>query len=213
MESQTPPPSSSNASEATKAIDSVDSGARFAKALALAERAHAGQFRKGTPLPYIEHPKGVAERVGAYGGSEDQVIAALLHDVLEGGGEPFRAEIAEFGPVVLRMVLDCSDTVPAAGGTKPPWKARKEAYLAHLVLVEEDSLLVAACDKLFNLHAILDDHKAIGGEVFDRFTASRAEVLWYYRELGRVFALRRPAPAVEYFEVLEELNARVAASA
>ena len=73
---------------------------KFDTALSLALEAHAGQIRKGTenalglPLPYITHPVAVATLVQRYGGNEDQVIAALLHDVLEDGGpqwaEPIR---------------------------------------------------------------------------------------------------------------------------
>ena len=38
-------------------------------------------------------------------------------------------------PPVLAIVLDCTDTLPSeAESTKGPWRERKEAYLAHLVL-------------------------------------------------------------------------------
>lgn len=56
---------------------------RFNRALQLAIEAHAGQVRKGTEnavglaLPYITHPVAVATLVQRYGGTEDQVIAAL----------------------------------------------------------------------------------------------------------------------------------------
>ena len=59
---------------------------RFTEALSLAARAHEGQSRKGTPIPYITHPVAVAGLVAQFGGDEDQQIAALLHDVLEDGG-------------------------------------------------------------------------------------------------------------------------------
>ncbi len=67
---------------------------KFDTALSLALEAHAGQIRKGTenalglPLPYITHPVAVATLVQRYGGNEDQVIAALLHDVLEDVSAP-----------------------------------------------------------------------------------------------------------------------------
>jgi (p)ppGpp synthase/HD superfamily hydrolase len=64
---------------------------RFSQALAVAIEAHDGQQRKGTTIPYISHPIGVASIALEYGANEDQAIAALLHDVLE-EAEPYRAE-------------------------------------------------------------------------------------------------------------------------
>ena len=46
----------------------------------IAIKAHAGQFRRGGVIPYIEHPKAVAKRV--LGDPEAQVVA-WLHDVIE----------------------------------------------------------------------------------------------------------------------------------
>lgn len=65
------------------------------------------------------------------GGTEDEAIAALLHGAAEDqGGEPMLDEIeAEFGPDVSEIVIECSDTFEYP---KPPWRQRKETYLAHL---------------------------------------------------------------------------------
>ena len=49
----------------------------------LAEQLHAGQTRKYTGRPYIEHPARVAGRIARRGLSEPFVCAAWLHDVLE----------------------------------------------------------------------------------------------------------------------------------
>ncbi len=46
----------------------------------IATEAHRGQFRRGGVVPYIEHPKTVASRVGE---DLDAQIVAWLHDVLE----------------------------------------------------------------------------------------------------------------------------------
>lgn len=169
---------------------------RFTEALALAARAHEGQARKGTAIPYIVHPVGVAALVAGHGGDEDQQIAALLHDVLEDGGPDFEPAIARFGPRVLGIVQGCTDGVPDAGGVKPAWQARKSAYLAHLADADADTLLVSGCDKLYNARAIVDDLQAIGPAVFDRFTAGKAGTLWYYGRLSDIFA-RRGVPVAD----------------
>ncbi|WP_310564205.1 HD domain-containing protein [Hydrogenophaga sp.] len=161
---------------------------RFTRALALAARAHEGQVRKGTPIPYITHPVAVAGLVAQYGGDEDQQIAALLHDVLEDGGPQFAKEIeTEFGLRVLSIVEGCTDGTPDAAGEKAPWADRKKAYLEHLASAGEDVWMVSGCDKLSNARAILDDLVAIGPGVFERFTAKRDGTLWYYQSLSKVF--------------------------
>jgi (p)ppGpp synthase/HD superfamily hydrolase len=110
-------------------------GKRFDEAFELASGLHREQVRKGTDVPYVSHLLGVASLVLEDGGDEDEAIAGLLHDAVEDGGgrEVLETIRARFGDDVAGTVLGCSDTdeVP-----KPPWRARKERYIAHL---EEES--------------------------------------------------------------------------
>ena len=46
----------------------------------IATEAHAGQFRRGGVIPYIEHPRAVVSRVG---NDIEAVVVAWLHDVIE----------------------------------------------------------------------------------------------------------------------------------
>jgi (p)ppGpp synthase/HD superfamily hydrolase len=168
---------------------------RYTRALWLAAEAHEGQFRKGTPIPYITHPVAVAGLIAKYGGDQDQQIAGLLHDVLEDAGPEYEPLVAGFGPRVLAIVKACTDGLPDEHGQKAPWKQRKMAYLEYLSEETDDALLVSACDKLHNLEAILLDLTEIGPQVFDRFSAEKAQVLWYYSSLIDVFEERRVSPA------------------
>ncbi len=176
---------------------------RFNRALQLAIEAHAGQVRKGTEnaaglaLPYITHPVAVAALVQRYGGTEDQVIAALLHDALEDGGPQWARPIHEaFGAEVLALVEFCTDGLPDETGRKPPWRERKEAYVAHLREAEGPGVLVSACDKLANLQAILLDLTEVGDAVWERLTGGKDGTLWYYGALVEAFAGRVP-PVLE----------------
>lgn len=178
---------------------------RYTEALILAARAHEGQTRKGTNIPYIVHPVGVAGLVARHGGDEDLQIAALLHDVLEDGGPQFEPAIALFGPRVLDAVRSCTDGVPDANGQKPVWRTRKEQYLAHLLEASDDALLVSGCDKLYNAGAIVDDLKQIGPVVFERFTAGRDGTLWYYQAMVELFARRGAAVAEALGHVVREM--------
>ena len=174
---------------------------RIANALSLAVKAHDGQKRKGTNIPYVAHPMGVAAIALDYGATEDQAIAALLHDVLEDGGAHFAPVIRErFGEAVLAIVEGCTDGVPDAQGKKADWKDRKLQYLDHLETASAEILLVSGADKLHNARAIVSDLQSIGSAVFDRFTAKRDGTLWYYRQLAGIFS-RRSAPMAKQLDV------------
>ncbi|MDD2704958.1 MAG: hypothetical protein PHU07_06450 [Acidocella sp.] len=87
------------------------------------------------------------------------------------------------------IVRGCTD---AATLPKPPWRARKEAYIAHLEGAGPDIWLVSCADKLYNARAIVTDLRALGEEMFSRFTGGKEGTLWYYQNLATVFARIMP---------------------
>src|SRR5918997_754723 len=60
---------------------------RFEDALQFAFQRHRFHFRKGSRVPYFSHLMSVCALVLEHGGSEDQAIAALLHDAVEDAAE------------------------------------------------------------------------------------------------------------------------------
>jgi (p)ppGpp synthase/HD superfamily hydrolase len=163
---------------------------RFDDALTLVSDLHRDQTRKGTGVPYITHLMGVAAIVGDVGGSEDQVIAALLHDTIEDQVEhhpDIKATIGErFGADVLKIVLACSDAVVHP---KPPWKARKMSYIQHLVEANDSdpALLVSLADKTYNGLTLLRDARIHGAPLWSRFKATPAQTQWYYTAIADAF--------------------------
>jgi (p)ppGpp synthase/HD superfamily hydrolase len=158
---------------------------RLSSAIAFALDIHAEQTRKGAETPYIGHLLGVASLVLEHGGDEEQAMAGVLHDAIEDQGVHQAEAIRErFGERVLSIVLGCTDadTLP-----KPPWRARKEAYIAHLETASRDVLLVSCADKVHNARAIRTDFGSVGATVFERFKAGRDGTLWYYRTLAASF--------------------------
>jgi (p)ppGpp synthase/HD superfamily hydrolase len=190
-----------------------DFSRRFGAALRFANELHAAQTRKSTTIPYISHLMGVASLVLEHGGSADEAIAALLHDSVEdqaeeypGGATSLRAYIHDaFGPAVLEIVNGCTD---ADSHPKPPWRERKERYVAHLATASASIRLVSCADKLHNARAILSDLRSIGGGVFARFTAGREGTLWYYRQLADTFTALGPSLlAAELDRTVREIEA------
>lgn len=169
-------------------------GSPFEEALVYAAFAHRNQLRKGGSIPYLSHLLGVASLVLDHGGDEAAAAAALLHDCIEDCGiehEPFILEA--FGEAVLGIVQACSDAAVKQDVEKPPWRARKEAYLRHLEGQEHRVLLVSACDKLHNARAILSDLRSCGQSVWLRFNRPEPDQLWYYRSLADAFMAHVPA--------------------
>lgn len=179
----------------------------LSKALEIALDAHKGQVRKSTSIPYISHPLAVASIAMEYGANQDQVIAALLHDAIEDGGESYRDIIRNnFGEYVLSLVEACTDGTPDATGQKAPWTERKTRYLNHLQEVSDDVLLVSGSDKLHNARAILRDLKVLGISVFNRFSTSKEQTIWYYQSLSDIFTKRQQPFAVEIAETVNEIR-------
>ena len=180
---------------------------RFDRALAYASRLHRSQMRKGTGIPYISHLLTVSALVIEQGGSEDQAIGGLLHDAAEDqGGEATLAVIRnDYGEAVAAIVADCTD---AWVEPKPPWRARKEAYLARLPEKPATSLLVSLADKVHNARSILADREEIGDAVWSRFSGGREGSLWYYDALAKIFAEKLPGRlSAELSRIVERLQA------
>jgi GTP pyrophosphokinase len=182
---------------------------RFTDALIFASQLHANQTRKGGGVPYISHLLGVASIALEYGANEDEAIAALLHDAVEDqGGAATCEEIRRrFGDTVTNIVEGCSelDAIP-----KPPWRQRKEAYIAHIPTASASVRLVSAADKLHNARSILKDYRLLKDDLWERFHGGKNGTLWYYRALIDAFHTHESTPLVDELErVVSELEGLV----
>ena len=159
---------------------------RFDQALHYAALVHAGQLRKGTGVPYLAHLLGVASIALEYGAGEEEAIGALLHDAVEDAGGAGRLEDIRqrFGPVVAGIVAGCTDSLAIP---RPPWRPRKERYIAHLPEADASTRLVSAADKLYNTRAILHHYRVHGEAVWQKFAGGREGTLWYYRAVTNAF--------------------------
>lgn len=181
---------------------------KLSNALALAVQAHEGQVRKSTTIPYISHPMAVASIALEFGATENQAIAALLHDAIEDGGNKYANIIkAQFGDHVHDLVQGCTDGTPDHSGQKAPWIERKTSYLKHLQEASDEVLLVSCSDKLHNARAIVADLINDGPSVFERFSSSPEQTLWYYRQLATIFNNRKAPPAKALESAVSQMEA------
>lgn len=176
--------------------------ARFEDALVFSHRLHQKQVRKTSGVPYVAHLLGVASLVIEDGGTEDEAIAALLHDSLEDQGRYYRGgpgalahEIeARFGANVLEMVLalterPSSDPREHSKDRRAAWRAHKENYFHQILSASPSVLRISCADSLHNVRTLVRDYRVMGEELWTRFrTRSAEDQIWAYGEAAEAYA-------------------------
>ena len=100
------------------------------KAKMLAGKAHEGQMRKYSGMPYIVHPIEVATIVQSVDHTDEMIAAALLHDVVE-DTEYTVADISkEVSPKVAALVEGLTDVSKPEDGNRKTRKAMDKDHLA-----------------------------------------------------------------------------------
>ena len=157
---------------------------RYDQALLWAAQLHRGQRRKGKPVPYISHLISVSALVWEDAGSEDQAIAALLHDDIEDAGQDHASIADRFGGMVADIVVACTDTEGpvAEGAPKEPWIVRKTRTIQSLAHKPEAAWLVIAADKAHNARdQVIDASRAPSS--WNRFKAGLDGSAWHLHSL------------------------------
>ena len=150
-----------------------------------AVKAQSGKFRKGTNLPYIIHPLGVAKILIEQECSEEIVIAGILHDTIEDTEITLEDIRKIFGDEVARIVHGASE--PDKDG---PWENRKRHTIEFLKTAPWDIFLVSLADKIDNIRAIREDYDKLGESLWSRFNRPKEKQRWYYQSLVEVFSRR-----------------------
>ena len=100
------------------------------KAKMLAGKAHEGQFRKYSGMPYIVHPIEVATIVQSVDHTDEMIAAALLHDVVEDTDYSFEDIANEVSPKVAELVKGLTDVSNPQDGNRKVRKAIDKDHLA-----------------------------------------------------------------------------------
>lgn len=149
------------------------------------------QKRKGKDIPYITHPLTVGIILSLAGADEDVVVAGLLHDTIE-DSTPEKKVTKEmiterFGQTVADLVISVTEEDRSLG-----WEETKRQALEHIAHFSHGSLLVKSADTLSNVTEILDDHRKIGDEMFNRFHATKAQTVANYLAVTDALLARWP---------------------
>lgn len=134
---------------------------RIEKARVFARQAHdsIGQRRKYSDEPYWKHTERVAARVEFFKGSEEMIIAALNHDVIEdvspeAPGFGLHDILKYFGPIVAKYVIDLTNVFTKASFPAANRKTRHKWEAQRLSLVSDEVKIVKLSDRLDNVLTI-----------------------------------------------------------
>jgi (p)ppGpp synthase/HD superfamily hydrolase len=181
---------------------------RFDEAFRFASDLHRTQTRKSSSTPYIAHLMAVAAIALEYGATEDQAIAALLHDAVEDQGGPrVLAEIrARFGEDVAQIVEGCTDTDQVH---KPSWWPRKQRFVERLASAPYSVRFVVAADKLHNVQSVVVDYRYLHEDLWPRFTGGKGGTLWFYRAVSDTLRLAAQPDEAQLDRLLDEIERNV----
>ena len=120
------------------------------RAYQLAERMHAGQFRK-TGEAYVEHPIAVAAIVLELGLDTTSIVAALLHDVVEDTDVTLEDIEKEFGKETAHLVDGVTKLGKIALSTQEEQQAENLRKMLLAMSQDIRVMLIKLCDRLHNM--------------------------------------------------------------
>jgi hypothetical protein len=123
-----------------------------AEEFATEAHARAGQVRKYTGEPYIEHPRAVVALVRSVPHDEEMLAAAWLHDVVEDTGVRLDTVREHFGAAVAAMVEQLTDVSKPSDGNRA---ARKAIDREHTARAWPKTKTVKLADLIDNSRSIL----------------------------------------------------------
>lgn len=173
------------------------------RAIQFAARAHSGQMRKGTGLPYICHPMEVMMLTARMTNDTEVAAAAALHDTLEDTDTTEEEIRSAFGDRVLSLVQGESENKRPGIPKAESWQIRKEEALKKAAQGSREEKIIMLADKLSNARSTSRSYAKIGDRVFERFNEKRKERhAWYAHGCLEVLKELSDTPQYQEYERL-----------
>jgi len=143
------------------------------RAIEFATQAHAGQARKYTGEPYINHPIEVMQIVNTVTDDPEVLAAAILHDVVEDTPATIMNIRIGFTPRVAELVSDLTDVSKPEDGNRA---VRKELDRQHSAQASPEAQTIKLADLISNSKSIME-HDPRFAKVYMREKSALLEVL------------------------------------
>ena len=153
-------------------LKGLDTNPRIASALEFATTAHAGQLRRYSLEPYIVHPVAVAKLVQSVDHTDDMVVAALLHDVVEDTDNTDADIRSRFGADVLDLVMQLTRPPQSFGDRQ----TKLDVDIARLREASREAKTIKLAD-------IIDNVSTLAGRAPDFWQIYKAEKIELLKHL------------------------------
>ena len=177
------------------------------KSIAFALRAHEGQVRKKSGIPYILHPMEAATIASTLTDDREVLAAVMLHDTVEDTDTTLDEIRREFGERVAQLVKGETENEYPELTREESWKLRKEESLQRLRANDDASVKIMwISDKLSNARSLLRIYEERGDEMWKLFHQKDKSVQeWYYRSVADALKELSDTPAYREYVVLINL--------
>lgn len=149
------------------------------RAKQFAIRAHAGQKRKTSNLPYVTHPIRVAKRLEQAGFSDELVCAGYLHDVAEDTSYQLVDIKKLFGQRVAQLVAAHTEDKSKS------WTERKQHTIDTVRDGDKEVKYLIVADKLDNLLDLKQAYREYGNMIWNSFNAGMKQQKWYNKSIAK----------------------------
>jgi (p)ppGpp synthase/HD superfamily hydrolase len=172
---------------------------RIEQAIRAAAVLHKNQLRKGSmPFPYVTHLVATAFTLMDYTDDEDIIISALLHDTLEDTDYTLDELQEDFGGRV-REIVEAVTEPRSTPERKIAWAEKKRVYIKNLKKGPQESILVAAADKIHNFRTLVEDYHDAPERFIQDFGNNFEERLEAYQNIANVINSRLNGPILAEF--------------
>ena len=171
------------------------------QAIIFLAKAHEGQTRKSTDIPYITHPFAVGMLLQKSNCTDEVIAAGILHDTLEDTSTTYEELTEHFGVHIANLVVAASEPDKSL-----PWENRKQHTIDRLEDAYLEEIQIITADKLHNLRSIRADLEVDGEKLWERFNRGKIDQHWYYSSIVNELATRK-----KEFKLIKELEEEVKA--
>ncbi len=153
------------------------------RAYAYAAKAHAGQMRKGTPLPYLTHIITTMKYAKLLTDDVEILIAAALHDTVEDTWVTLDMVCKEFGDKVAWYLNEETENKRASLPASETWEIRKQENIKHIHQATKEVKMLFLADKTANAESLVRELHQDGEILWTKFNQKdKKRHAWYYRE-------------------------------
>lgn len=178
------------------------------EAVIFATKAHSGQVRKFSYIPYICHPMEVAAIIASMTNEKETIAAGLLHDTIEDCDVKPEEILEKFGPRVYALVLCETEDKYSHMSPEDSWKDRKEDTLMILKNTKDVSVkMMWLADKLSNIRSFYREYLKEGDAIWLRLHQKDKKMQqWYYETIAEYVSDLAGTPAYqEYVELVNKI--------